>query len=183
MSKNDSTLTAEQLRGLVTYDPVTGEFHWLESKFSGNNNCAPARKAGALAGCINHWGYQRISINYVGYQAHRLAWLYVFGAWPKRHLDHINGVKSDNRICNLRECNDAQNGQNRRPSTTIHGRSKSSKFMGVSAYRGMWRAVIVINKRQKFLGAYATEPEAHQAYLLAKSQLHQFNPVQRVTCE
>jgi len=48
-------------------------------------------------------GYIIIKINRKDYQAHRLAWLYEYGNFPKQTIDHINRIKTDNRICNLRD--------------------------------------------------------------------------------
>src|SRR5687768_770720 len=109
-------LTAEKLRELMDYNPDTGVF--LYRKRRGR------RSAGLEAGSIVK-GYRLISLG-KQYSAHRLAWLYVYGEWPAGDLDHINCVRDDNRIANLREATDSQNNANR----TLAPKN-SSGFKGV----------------------------------------------------
>jgi len=99
------TLTAEQLRSILDYDPETGIFTW---KASTSNRV----KVGDVAGCSNGDGYLRIRLHNRLFLAHRLAWLYVYGSWPEDQLDHVNRVRTDNRISNLREVTNKQNQQN-----------------------------------------------------------------------
>ena len=64
------------------------------------------------AGTPDREGYVVIRYAGKGYKAHRLAWLHVYGRWPNGPLDHINRLKNDNRIENLRETDDALNQHN-----------------------------------------------------------------------
>ena len=92
----EQALTADCLREMLSYDPETGDFVWLLDR-------GPKISAGELAGNTSHAaGYRTIRVNYHKYLAHRLAWLYVYGEWPKDEVDHINGETDDNRLCNLR---------------------------------------------------------------------------------
>lgn len=120
-------------------------------------------------------GYLRISLFGKSFYAHRLAWLFVHGRWPKDQLDHINGDRSDNRISNLRECTDAENRQNwtRPKSNNPHG------LIGVNWHAGAnkFSAQIQINRKQKHLGLFETAEEAHSAYLAAKRSLHSFSTI------
>jgi len=110
------------------------------------------------------------------YLAHRLAWLYVHGVMPKKNIDHINGVKTDNRIENLRDVAQSVNLQNLQRARKNR---KSSRLLGVShSNRGTclarpYRARIVVDGRELSLGTFATEQEAHQAYLAAKRIHHE----------
>ena len=90
-----NSITQDDLKSLLTYDPDTGEFRWRFSR--------PRCAKGALAGTASYHGYTVIKINGRSYRAHRLAWLYEYGRWPNGELDHINRRRSDNTIANLRE--------------------------------------------------------------------------------
>lgn len=151
-----SILTAERVRELLHYDPDTGVFTWLSGQDSGKR-----------AGWIDH-GYVRIAVDGAKRYAHRLAWLYVHGEWPK-YIDHINHVKSDNAIANLRPCTHQENMQNMR----IVARSyNSTGLAGVSRFRGKFRSVIDVGGKQRHLGTFNTADSAHVAYLVAKAKFH-----------
>ena len=139
-------LTAEQLRSILHYDPATGIFTWKV-------RTAHQVKVGDIAGCPGGDGYLRISVQSRRYQAHRLAWLHVYGSWPNDQIDHINRNRSDNRISNLRDVTQKQNHQNKsKPSNNTSGHSgvrwhkKSSK----------WVAQITHNKKHIHLGSFAS---------------------------
>lgn len=107
------------------------------------------------------------------YYAHRLAWFYVHGKWPKLYIDHINRNKSDNRICNLREATAAQNAQNSHPL----GRGISgAKGVTWHAQSKLWHAKIKINSRNICLGYYPTIQEAAAAYRGAVKATHTHAP-------
>lgn len=99
-------LTAERLRELLSYDPVTGIFTWRVDR--GGN-----AKRGSVAGSPNSDGYIQIKIDGVLHKAHRLAWLYVHGTWPDEQIDHRIGDRSDNRISELRPADFSENACNR----------------------------------------------------------------------
>lgn len=87
-------LSAERLREILSYEPTTGLFTWKIS--TGNATVA------TTSGTRMKTGYIRIGIAGKCYPAHRLAWLYAHGSWPVMSLDHINGVKDDNRtVCRV----------------------------------------------------------------------------------
>ena len=154
-------MTADKLRNLLAYNPATGHFTWKQ-------RVAKCIQIGGIAGNTNKIGYVTIGLCKKVYKAHRLAWLYTYGSWPNGLIDHINGVKSDNRLFNLRVVNETGNSENvRKPNK----RNKSG-FMGVISYQNKWRANITVNKKTKWLGDYATPEEAHAAYLGAKRLHH-----------
>ena len=90
-------LTADRLRQLLDYEPATGVFTWKVNR--------SIVKAGQKAGVNPHGGdgYPRIGVDGQQCLAHRLAWLHVHGRFPDDEIDHINGIRSDNRLSNLRE--------------------------------------------------------------------------------
>ena len=166
MNPNDGKLNAETLRSWLHYSPDTGLFVWLKR---------PARCVliGDAAGSLHPSGKVFIRIQGFTFAAHRLAWLYVYGKWPKDEIDHINGVGNDNRIANLRECAGGQNNQN----ISIYS-TNSSGFIGVGWHKAtqMWRARIDVDGEQKHLGLFDTREDAYAAYCDAKRKLHSFQP-------
>lgn len=102
-----------------------------------------------------------------GYLAHRIVWFMHHGSFPKGEIDHINGKRSDNRIENLRDVPKYKNLGNQH-------KHRRGKLVGCSLdkRRGTWKAKIVVNKKEIYLGAYETELLAHKAYLKAVKQYH-----------
>lgn len=155
-------LTQAELKRKLHYDPETGLFTWKMSP-------ALVIKAGDVAGCVNDLGYIRIRINYKHIRAHRLVWLYVYGYIPNCDIDHINMIKTDNRLCNLREATRSQNKAN-------CGKTKrnSSGFKGVSSNKNLnkWTARICINYKTHHLGSFNTPEDASEAYQTAARKYH-----------
>ena len=112
-------LNQSRLKELLAYDPDTGVFTRLVKS---NRNV----RIGAVAGTCDSKGYGQISVDGKLYRAHRLAWLWMTGAWPVAQLDHRNGVRHDNRWENLREATNGENNQN----AAIRS-NNTSGFMGV----------------------------------------------------
>jgi hypothetical protein len=167
MAKAD--LTAQRLREVLNYNHETGDFTYRSDRRNGS-------KAGDVAGWIekpngNHKCRRSIEIDQHNYRAHRLAWLYVYGAWPNGVIDHINGDALDNRITNLRDVSQRANVQNQRAAS----RHTKSGLLGVHWDKGrrLWLANIRVDGRTRFLGRYGTPEEAHAAYLAAKRKLHE----------
>ncbi|MFU7071295.1 HNH endonuclease signature motif containing protein [Pseudomonas aeruginosa] len=98
----------ETVAAILSYDPCNGEFTW--KKACGRRNDL----VGAKAGSLNNSGYHRIMISGKAYLAHRIAFLLMTGELPRKQVDHINGVRTDNRWVNLREVNASENGKNQR---------------------------------------------------------------------
>lgn len=168
MSK-EQALPASELRRLFRYDPETGVF----TRLVRTANCV---RAGHSAGSVHPRGYVHIKICRFSYAAHRLAWLYVHGRWPEGEIDHRNGVRSDNRLSNIRECDRFGNQQN-----TTAKRSTRSGFRGVGwhASTARWRARISRDGVTHNLGEFDSPEDAAAAYMAAKKRLHEFQPVPR----
>jgi hypothetical protein len=156
-------LNASRLRELLDYDPATGVF-------TRRVRTSHRIKCGDVAGTLRPDGYLKISLLNSGFLAHRLAWLYMTGKWPEHQIDHINGVRHDNRLANLRDVTPTHNQQNQR---VAHVRNKSCGMLGVTLTKGnKWQAQISAEGRHKHIGTYATPQEASEAYLTAKRKLH-----------
>ena len=136
-------MTQSELKSLLNYDQDTGIFTWIKQVSN--------KKIGLIAGTEHPKGYVIIRINKHNYRAHRLAWLYINGEWPKNILDHINGVRSDNRISNLREVTNSQNNYNSKMSS-----KNTSGVKGVSWHKRdkKWRVQIRINCKNYHLGSF-----------------------------
>lgn len=156
----------KRLKSMFSYDKDSGEFTRIVS--------VGGMRAGSKAGTVYKNGYVRISVDGKVYAAHRLAWLYVNGEFPVCGIDHINGVKTDNRMANLRVAGQQENMQNVRKAKS---HSKSG-LLGVYKSRNKWAAQITVNKVKRFLGVYETPEAAHCAYMAEKEMFHPFAPRQ-----
>lgn len=152
----DADFTSKRLRELVQYDPETGKF----------------QQAGRSIGFVSGAGYVYLSLDGKSRLAHRMAWLYAFGEYPKHQIDHINGIRTDNRISNLRDVLPRVNNENR---ITPRRDNKSSGLTGVSwhVHSKMWRSRIWVHGQERRLGLFHTPIEAHNAYLVAKRAFHE----------
>jgi hypothetical protein len=159
----EAALSAERLRELFDYDPEVGDF---VRKVTRKGRRA---RIGAIAGADTGQGYIAISIGDYLYKSHRLAFLYMLGRWPLDEVDHINGVRNDNRWRNLREVTSAQNTHNQRAAH----RNNSTGYLGVKFYGGSYRAAINFRGRRTYIGSFDTGEAAHAAYVKAKQELHE----------
>lgn len=147
-------LTQVELKSILRYDPTTGFFFWIYQQ--GNSI-----KKDTVAGGINDNRYRKIQINGVKHSAHRLVWLYVYGSFPEKETDHLNGNKDDNRVENLQDKSSRRNNQNK-------AKHRAGKLAGARLRKGskMWYARIHINGKDLHLGTFKTAREAHEAYML-----------------
>lgn len=170
-----SWLVREEAEKFLRYDPETGNFYWLGNRRGGV-------RAGDIAGSKNTHGYIVIVHKMKTYLAHRLAFVFMQGKYPDKHVDHIDGNKTNNKWANLRLATNAENMQNR-----LANSNSLTKKVGVSKYgsscraKKQWRAKIVVNGKPIHLGSFYSEDEAAQAYAEAKKKYHTFNPGVRST--
>jgi len=161
-------LTHARLRELIAYDADAGTFSWA----AGNEARGGKRRAGTAAGCTRPDGYVRLTLDWNRYEAGRVAWLYMTGAWPAGEIDHRDGAPGNNRWSNLRDIPHRQNIENRRRPN----RQNKAGLLGVSSSRsGLYRARITVSGQCLLLGEFATAELAHAAYIDAKRQLHEGN--------
>ena len=165
---NIPDITVDEAKELLNYNPLTGVFSWALSR----RGC----RKGDQAGYCDGKGYRQICLKRHKHIAeHRLAWFMVYGKWPRSCIDHINGVRDDNRIENLREATVAENGQN------LARKNNKTGYSGVRYHSrsGTWVARITVNRREIYLGHANTPKAAHLLYLAGKREHHTFQPEPR----
>lgn len=150
-------LSPEKIRELFTLDAETGELRWRFPK-----------RFGKVAGALNAQGYVQVVYRYRFYRAHRLVFAFVHGRHPEGMLDHINGIRNDNRPENLREVDAFQNGANRGL-----GSNNTSGYKGVSWSKSenRWRANVKVRGKTYSIGSFLTREEAVEAYARAAAKL------------
>ena len=152
-----TNLTAKRLREVLNYNSETGVF---TAKIH-----AARRRRGEIAGCRKRPSWW-ISVDGTRYQAHRLAWLYVYGKWPLNEIDHINGNKVDNRINNLRDVTKSINLHNKKAANS----QNKLGLRGVSPYEKNYLATVNVNNKRIYSKSFKTPEEAHAAYLKIKQE-------------
>lgn len=150
--KEKTELTHDELVYRFSYDPHTGFFSWRNPKHK--------RNVGKHAGTVCPLGYEHVSYGRWQYRSHRLAWFYFYGEWPKHHIDHKNGDRLDNRVCNLRDAPQSENMKNVKRSDR-----NTSGVTGVGWYKrtGMWTAEIGVGGKKVRLGTFKHKADAISA--------------------
>jgi hypothetical protein len=147
MSKESPPVSV--LRGLFFYDGCAGQLHWRPR----NRNLT-----GRIAGGVDPGhGYRRVRIGGKFELVHRVVLAMHLGRWPTGEVDHINGIRDDNRIENLREVTRSENLRNK----AIYRSNKSGR-VGVHWHKQhrKWCATIGINGRSKTLGVFSDLSDA-----------------------
>lgn len=160
----DEHLSQSRLKELLHYCPDTGIFTNIKAR--------KKVRVGSTAGHVDSVnGYVRIMIDYKLYLAHRLAWLYIHGEFPPNDIDHVNRVRNDNRICNLRLATRAENMQN-----ISMPRNNTSGYTGVYWHKAgqKWQVEIMLNYKKINLGYFADQSEAISARKAGEQKYHQF---------
>lgn len=157
----NESLTHDELISLLEYKPDTGCF--VRIKAVGNNG---NWKAGDNVGSVDtQSGYVKIGLKGKRFYAHRLAWFYVHGVWPKGKIDHINHVRNDNRLINLRDVDDFAHARNCSMQS-----NNASGATGVywNTDRNKWQARIMVNRKNLYLGMFDNIKDAKNARKLAE---------------
>lgn len=157
----DEQMTLLLLKHHFAYNRETGEF--------------TRKTSGKVNGKLATNGYVQVIIGRKYYMAHRLAWLHEYGKWPESQIDHINRIRTDNRIANLRLATNKQNCENVGPlrknntsgRTGIHWRDQDKT----------WEAWIKNNRKSRFLGSYKCKIDAVAARIRAEKQLFTHAPI------
>lgn len=170
MSGYTRCLDIAYLQERLSYNPVTGLLFW--------KNCV-----GMPAAWLTRWadkeaftavtaaGYRQGSVNGLKLYSHRVAWALHYGEWPDGQIDHLNGVKTDNRIENLRAVNNQENNRNMPRKS-----NNTSGVNGVCWHKKAkkWMAYVVIDGKQSYLGVFDNLEDARVVRAEA-SKLHGFS--------
>ncbi|MGJ5032423.1 HNH endonuclease [Bradyrhizobium sp. HKCCYLS2038] len=154
--EKERLMTADRVREMLHYDRSTGTFRWRASRRGLN--------AGDIAGRTSGAGYWQICIDKMYFYAHRLAWLYVTGEWPRSEIDHHDLNKRNNAFDNLRVAEHVQNQGNRAAN-----RENRTGFKGVRWHKGVgkWQARISVDSKSQHLGYFEQKSDAAEAYRIA----------------
>jgi len=173
----------EVLRQLLRYEPDTGKLYWRErpealfspggntsaahaahtwnTKYAGQRAMTAPKASGHLSGPLLGRSLM----------AHRVAWAVHYGQWPNNWLDHINGVRDDNRISNLRIVDKDGNARNRRPVSTKASGLPPGVCIKHNAAGPRYFAQIQFEKKNNHLGYFDTPEAAHAAYMAKAREL------------
>lgn len=146
---------------ILGYNPKTGTFWW---KRKPNGRVSEYASPGIITN-----GYLQIQVGGHKRKAHRVAWFLMTGAWPKGHIDHINGDRSDNRWSNLRDASVSENARNRRGADV----DSKSGHRGVYWHkqRCKWASAIRHHGKQISLGLYENIEDAISVRAKAEQDL------------
>lgn len=154
-------ISKDNINYIFDYEPNEGVLIW---------RIRPSNRVvvGSIAGWKDTDGYVRVTYRKKRYAAHTLIWMLNHGTTPKGVIDHINGIKTDNRIENLRDVTNAENIQNMRAPM----KGNKSGYLGVCSEGPRFRALITVNGKQERIGVFDTPEEAHEAYVKRKREVH-----------
>lgn len=159
--------TVDRLREVLRYEPETGRLIRLVSR---SNRVKVGDEIGSARDAAE---YRAVIVDGTRILAHRVAWAMHYGSWPVGEVDHRNGVRSDNRIDNLRDVTQSVNQQNLRKAKSHN----STGYLGVSFHKASLRyhARIRVGGKVHSLRYHATPELAYAAYLKAKREIHEGN--------
>lgn len=152
-------VSIDALRSEFSYDAETG----ILTRIVPRRNCP----VGQIIGTINKDGYLCVGFFVEKPLVHRAVWAMAYGEWPSGEVDHINGVKTDNRLGNLRIADDFGNAWNRGLRST-----NKTGFRGVIPLAGKYVARIKHRGIEKHLGTFQTAKEASDAYEKTAKLMH-----------
>lgn len=160
---HDPRTVMQEFSAIVRFDEQSGQFFWTVNRYGRGGS-----RMGGVAGFFNENGYRCLRLKGKKFYAHRLAWLFVYGVWPSGLIDHVNGHRSDNRICNIREATTSQNLANTN-KTCAESRLRGAHW---ASDKGKWTSRIMFKGRVRHLGYFTSSDDAHAAYVAARRALH-----------
>lgn len=167
LPKRYSKIPLRHMRKVISYDHETGVLTWKV-------NISNSMPAGSTAGSLTAKGYINIIFQGMSYKAHRTAWV-LFNSKQIRQgyeIDHVNGIKSDNRIANLRQVSHRTNLENLQHAVAGSETGVLGVTRCMSSKLNPYKTQIRANGKIKYLGVFPTKEDAHAAYLEAKRKFH-----------
>ena len=138
---------------IFNYDAETGLLSWAKYRRGTRSNSS--------VGCHNNCGYIVVGVNGKRLLASRIIWEMNYGLIPNNaYIDHINGVRDDNRIANLRLVTRTENNKN-----AAKQQRNTSGVTGVSLHKltGKWKVTASIDKKQRYIGLFSDFQDACDA--------------------
>lgn len=175
--------STDYLRQRLDYDPATGILTWrarCADEFTSKPRYSAERQANTWNGknagkpalaSLTANGYLHGAIDYASYLAHRVIWKHVTGV-DADDIDHINGVRTNNRFSNLRSCSRSDNMRNRHRSSN---NTSGATGVHLDAPSGLWYAQMALDGRLLYLGRYSVFEDAVAARRSAEIE-HGFTP-------
>lgn len=147
---SDPKAILEEMKSCVDYLP-SGKFVVTRRRHN------TAKPVGDILGSATVNGYSEIRFLNRNFFVHNLIWLWHYGTWPVGELDHINGVRTDNRIENLRDVDRGVNLRNAKMKST-----NTSGFTGVYFNKALnkWQGRVMVNYKEVFRCYGQTAEEA-----------------------
>lgn len=149
------------IRSLFKYDPASGILFWDVKR--------PKVVLGAEAGSTSSTGYKRVTVDGRSYKVHRIIWAIQTGEWPSSDIDHIDGVRDNNKWSNLRLASKSQNGMNRKRTN-----SNTSGVKGVywHSRASKWAAQVKLNRKVYYIGLFDSIDVAKEHVEKKRAELH-----------
>lgn len=158
-------ISSKEARKWFDYSPETGKFTRLTRR-------GKSKAGSELTGTKSH-GYLRAILNGKSCALHRLAFLWMTGAWPAGDVDHIDGNRENNRWSNLRDVDRSTNLENIKSAKS---NNKGTGLLGAYPHKsGRFYSRIQVRGSDGYLGMFDTAQEAHSAYVKAKRDMHKGN--------
>lgn len=153
------TFTVDFVNSLLSYDENTGEFKWKET--------GPGRKS-EVAGTYHPCGYRTLRIGGRQCLAHRVAWYIMTGEQPEE-IDHINGVRDDNRFSNLRAASRSENQFN---VPSLKNNTSGVKGVSWNKEKKAWDVEVWAYKKKYRGGRFRDFSQAVNAVISLRERLH-----------
>jgi len=170
MTKAKALPSQEYLQECFHYEPTTGKLFWKDRPREHFNSSRGYKNfklqfAGKEVTSKSRNGYVYPCVDGRLVYAHRVIWKMVHGECPEYQIDHINGIRDDNRLENLRVVSNQENQRNAK-----RRKDNTSKVVGVSWHNRdeVWCANIKVDGKQINLGNFTDKIDAIYARYYAE---------------